>query len=250
MITSQITVILFYAASLMYAAGLGCYLFRSHKALEFFLIFGVLLHLGSQLARGCYLGIFTPNAIFGEVFFLPFVLAMLTALLGLNKKDTPGLRSGIFLVVVFSLVGVFSPKGVMPPSPKSGTVFSTLFFLTEVVAHACFILGGWFALRYLVFKEGQTYFHNLLVWGFVSYSFAQIVGAIWAYLGWASPLSWSPRHLQSASIWCLYAAYLHLRFLPDWKPKNKAWFALAGTVLVLWFGYSGFLWELTMKIGV
>lgn len=250
MIVGQISVILYYTAFLSYLLALCGYFLRRNGLVDFFFLVGLLIHLISQLLRGWFLGVFTPGAIFEEIFFLPFILAFLAVINLFKQENMPGARSAILPVIFFVIIGALSPKGVFPPSPKSNTLFSPLFFLTEVIAHGCFILGGWFALRYLVFKERLPSFHSLLIWGFVFYSFAQIVGAIWCYLGWSSPLSWSPRHLQSAAIWCFYAAYLHLRFLPTWKLKNKAWFAVAGTVIVLWFGYTGFLWEMTMQIGV
>jgi hypothetical protein len=151
--------------------------------------------------------------------------------------------------MVFTCFALIYPAGVAPPTPQEATIFSPLFFCSEVLAHAFFLLGGWYALLYLIGKDKGELFHSSLLWGFVLYSLSQIVGAVWAYLGWAAPLHWSERHLQSASIWCFYAAYIHLRFLSHWTIKNKAWFAVCGLVLVLAFTYGHHFAEMDNRIG-
>jgi hypothetical protein len=144
------------------------------------------------------------------------------------------------------LVALIYPKGVFPPSPQGQTVFSSLFFFFEVLAHACFIMGAWYALSYLRGNDDTRFFHSFIIWGFIFYSIAQVTGAIWCYLGWGSLFNWSQRHLQSAAIWCFYAAYVHLRFLPAWDLKRKAAYSLAGFALVLFFIYLGHLREVNM----
>jgi len=74
-------------------------------------------------------------------------------------------------------------------------------------------------------------------------SAAQVVGAYWAYLGWATPLHWSARHLQSASLWCFYAALLHLRYQPVWNLKTEARFSLIGLALILIFPAASLPWR-------
>jgi len=238
-----------YAACLVY--GLGCLLFflRREQATDACLLSGLLLHTSSQLARGWYLGIFVPNAVLEALFFLPWSMAALAAVSRWIGEDRRTAQSLLLPVLAFCLLAAFAPKGIFPPSPRDQTVFATVFFLTEVLAHACFILGAWLGLRFLLAKSQPQYFHRFVIWGFVSYSAAQIVGAIWCYLGWSAPLNWSPRHLQSASLWCFYAAFLHLRFLPKWPVTRRAWFAVAGAMLVIVFCYSGQLAETGMKIG-
>jgi ABC-type transport system involved in cytochrome c biogenesis permease subunit len=93
-------------------------------------------------------------------------------------------------------------------------------------------------------------YSSCIIWGFILYSIAQVVGAIWCYLGWATLFNWGERHLQSATLWCYFAAYLHLRFLPAWDMRRKAWFSLYGFILVFFFSYSGIFREASMpRIG-
>jgi ABC-type transport system involved in cytochrome c biogenesis permease subunit len=203
-----------------------------------------LFHTVSQVSRGWYTGVPTPFAIVEANFFLPWCLAFLTLSLKMLKWSRQ-VWFGLLPVLLFLALALQYPKGIIPPSPLRQTIFSPLFFLFEVPAQALFILGGLYAARFLRGRN-DTFFDSLLVWGFIFYSIAQVVGAIWCYLGWASLFSWSTRHLLSASIWCLYAAYLHLHFLTAWNMKRKAWFAVAGASLVVFVIVLGHVNEMNM----
>jgi hypothetical protein len=183
---------------------------------------------------------------FEGVFFLPWCLACLVLGLRFFSKDKDLIYTTLVLIFILSVIALLYPKGIFPPSPKVKTIFSPLFFFFEVFAHACFILGAWFAFWYLRGKENARIFHSFVIWGFIFYSIAQVVGAIWSYLGWATLFNWSNRHMQSATLWCFYAAYVHLRFLPAWDMKKKAMFSLVGFLLVLFFSYSSHFNEMNM----
>jgi ABC-type transport system involved in cytochrome c biogenesis permease subunit len=56
--------------------------------------------------------------------------------------------------------------------------------------------------------------------------------------------------MQSATIWCFYAAYLHLHLMPSWDMKRRAGFSLAGALIVFAFSYSGHVIEMNIpRIG-
>jgi fumarate reductase subunit D len=179
-------------------------------------------------------------------FFFPWCLAFLTLCLRFIKNDGRLIYSTLIPILLFLLVALLYPKGIIPPSPQMQTVFSTLFFLFEALAHACFCLAAWFAIHYLYHRKEAAFFDSIAIWGFILYSIAQVVGAIWCYLGWASLFNWSERHLQSASVWCFFAAYIHLRFIPLFDMRKKAWFALAGFILVLFFSFFSHYREMNM----
>lgn len=232
-----------------YGLSLLMFCLRKKNWSELFFVCGFFIHTVSQISRGWYINVFTPNAILGEVFFLPWCLGLLALLFRYIKDDQELIFSILPLIILFIIFAFIYPKGVALPSPQEKTIFSPLFFLSEVMAHTFFLLGGWFAILYLSGKEKGNLFNTCLLWGFVLYSLSQIVGAIWSYLGWAAPLHWSSRHLQSASIWCFYATYIHLRYLSHWTPKKKAWFAVFGFILVLVFSYGQHLAEIDTRLG-
>ncbi len=243
---SDVSLTCLYIAAGGYTVSLFFFKKKKKRLTDFLFIIGFIFHTISQISRGWVIGIFAPNAMFEGVFFLPWCLAFLTLYLRSSKKDRDLIYTAIIPILFFLLIALIYPKGIFPPSPKVQTVFSPLFFFFEVVAHACFCMGAWFSLWYLRGKEHARIFHSFVIWGFILYSIAQVVGAIWCYLGWATLFNWSDRHMQSATLWCYYAAFLHLRFLPAWDMKKKALFSLAGFILILFFSYSSHFSEMNM----
>ena len=243
---SNVFVTCLYLATGAYVCSLVSFMLREERMTEVFFLSGFLFHTISQVSRGWFIGIFIPNAMFEGVFFLPWCLAFLVLCLRFLKTVRILIYSALLPICFFLLIALLYPKGVIPPSPQVQTVFSPLFFVFEVLAHAFFCLGAWFSLRYLYHRKDAGFFDSFVIWGFILYSIAQVVGAIWCYLGWASLFNWSERHLQSASIWCFYAAYIHLRFLQPFDMRKKAWFSLAGFFLVLFFSYLSHFREMNM----
>ncbi len=243
---SDISLTSLYLALAGYAVSLAFFLFRNTDWTDIIFSVAFIAHTISQLSRGWFIGMFIPHAIVEGVFFLPWCLAAFIAVSRLLHREPFLTYSVLFPLIFFMTFALFYQKGVFPPSPLSRTIFSPLFFLFEVSAHACFILGAWFAFRFLRKKEDGHIFHSFIVWGFILYSTAQVVGAIWCYQGWATLFNWSERHLQSASLWCYYAAYLHARFLPSVDSRMKAWLSLAGIFFLVLFSYGGHLKEINM----
>jgi hypothetical protein len=235
-----------YLGAIGYAVSLALYFFKKTDGADILLCVAFLSHTVSQVTRGWFIGIFSPHALVEGVFFLPWCLALFAVSLRFTRNDSRISYSIQYLLLLSLTFALLYPKGVIPPSPLSQTVFSPLFFIFEVTGHACFILGGWFALRFLKGRGEAGLYESFLIWGFISYSIAQVTGAIWCYQGWGTIFNWSERHLQSAALWCYYAAYLHMRFLSSMESKKRAWFSLAGVLLVVLFSYGGHLREIHM----
>ncbi len=243
---STVSVTCLYLAAGSYVLSFVAFALRKEQMTDVCFYGGFLFHTISQVSRGWFIGVFTPNAMFEGVFFFPWCLAFLTLCLTVIKSDARLTFSTLIPILLFLFFTFFYPKGIIPPSYYVQTVFSPLFFVFEVLAHACFCLAGWFALCYLYDRKEAAFFDSIAIWGFILYSTAQVVGAVWCYLGWASLFNWSERHLQSASVWCFFAAYIHLRFIPLFDMRKKAWFALAGFFLVLFFSFFSHFREMSM----
>ncbi|MDL1971398.1 MAG: hypothetical protein LWW94_10645 [Candidatus Desulfofervidaceae bacterium] len=133
----------FYIGLVCYIASFIFSLIKKKRVGKLFCLFGFISHTISLTARAWLIGIFTPNARFNEVFFLPWCLAFLGVVLRVSEdKFVYVLTSVLF----FYILALFFPKGIIPPSPKQNTILSPLFFLFEVLAHACFILGAMMAI--------------------------------------------------------------------------------------------------------
>jgi len=228
----------FLIASGFYFLALFFYFLRRQN-INIIFICGFILHTIFQLSRGLYWGIWLPNPIFDLTYFLPWVMAAISVFGGLFIKDGDNkiiINSMIIPVCFFCLLALIFPRELFPHvGPKHETIFVSLYYSIDNIALSCFIIGGWFAIFHLKGKDQGKKFNSFLIAGFIFYSISQVVGAYWAYLGWSLPMHWSTRHLQSASIWCYYAAVLHLRYFPTWNSKHEAWFALGGAALLLTF---------------
>jgi ABC-type uncharacterized transport system permease subunit len=225
-----------------YLLALIFYFSRRSNISIIFLICGFSLHTIFQLSRGLYWGIWLPNPIFDLTYFLPWLMATVSLAGRFFIKDKDGktiINSMIIPICFFCLFAFIFPREMSPHmGPKHETILVALYYSIDNIALSCFILGAWFAIFHLKGKDQGKIFNSFLIAGFIFYSISQVVGAYWAYLGWSLPMHWSTRHLQSASLWCYYAAVLHLRYLPTWNSKHEARFALAGALLLLFFVYG------------
>ena len=212
----------------------------------FFFIIALFLNGLYLLGRG-FLGseIFLNPVVEGP-FFLPFCLALLTLAHKFFFKEK-NWRNILIIVCLFTFFALLYPKGVLPPTPKKVTLWALLFFCFEIMAHACFLVSLIMTWSVWNKKNKKTFFHSYAVWGFVFYSVSQIVGAVWSYYGWGNTFSWSPRHLSSASIWLLYAAYLHLPFLAEWTVKKRAFFIIFSGLFVIFISYGHYLHEMVFQ---
>ncbi len=74
--------------------------------------------------------------------------------------------------------------------------------------------------------------------GFVLLTFGLLVGSIWAKSAWGDFWVWDPKENWSLVSWLVYAAYLHLTFMPKWRGRRSAWLAIGGFTIIM-FTYLG-----------
>ena len=237
-----------YAAIGLFAASFLLYILKSRAAGFFLLAAGFVVYSLYLAGRGWIAGVFLPNPVVEGPYLLPWALACIAIIAAAMRDERRGLI--LLPLLIFSAGAIFYARGIIPPTPNKLTPWATAFFITEVFAHALFYTGAMRAALFLAAEDSIDTFHNYLVWGFVLYSVAQVTGAIWCYLGWGNTFQWGPRHMSSASIWLIYAAFLHLRFIPGWSGRRRAWFAVAASAAVLGLTWSSYLHEMTFpRIG-
>ncbi len=236
-----------YAALGLYALTLITY-FMKFRGAFWILIAGLIINSLYLLGRGWLGGVFIPNPIFEGPFLLSWCVAFIAVIMKITRKNDDW---GILIIplLLFSLFAVYHAKGMIPPTPKKMTVWALAFFFTETMAHACFYCGAVIAIIFLS-KNNHPSFHSLIIWGFMAFSVSQVVGAIWCYMGWGNTFRWGPRHMTSAAIWLIYAAYLHLRFLPAWDMRRRAWYAVTAAFIVFVSVFKHYLHEMVFpRIG-
>src|SRR4030042_4806741 len=125
---ASVSLTFLYIAIAAYTVSLFFFFLEKKRLTDFLFVIGFIFHTISQVSRGWFIGIFTPNAMFEGVFFLPWCLACLVLGLRLFSKDKDLIYTTLILIFIFPIIALIYPKGIFPPSPKVKTICSPLFF--------------------------------------------------------------------------------------------------------------------------
>src|SRR3569833_1092823 len=74
--------------------------------------------------------------------------------------------------------------------------------------------------------------HRTAVFGFPSWTFAVIAGAIWAESAWGRFWGWDPKETWAFIAWVVYAGYLHARTTAGWRGRPAAGVSVGGLVVL------------------
>ncbi|OWY41135.1 c-type cytochrome biogenesis protein CcsB [Xenophilus sp. AP218F] len=74
--------------------------------------------------------------------------------------------------------------------------------------------------------------------GFLFFTIATILGAMWAADAWGGYWSWDPKETWALIVWLNYAAWLHIRLVKGWRGAPLAWWAVIG-LFVTSFAFLG-----------
>jgi len=113
------------------------------------------------------------------------------------------------------------------------------FAVAAMVSVAYLLTGNGFWNRYLPPKEildEMTY--RLIAIGFIFFTIATILGAVWAAEAWGGYWSWDPKETWALIVWLNYAAWLHLRLIKGLRGNILAWWSIGG-LLITTFCFLG-----------
>ncbi|WP_043649470.1 c-type cytochrome biogenesis protein CcsB [Chitinilyticum litopenaei] len=74
--------------------------------------------------------------------------------------------------------------------------------------------------------------------GFLFFTIATILGAMWAADAWGGYWSWDPKETWALIVWLNYAVWLHMRLVKGWRGAVLAWWSVAG-LFVTTFAFIG-----------
>ena len=74
--------------------------------------------------------------------------------------------------------------------------------------------------------------------GFLFFTIATILGAMWAADAWGGYWSWDPKETWALIVWVNYACWLHLRLIKGVRTEVLAWWAVVGLFLTT-FAFLG-----------
>lgn len=227
--------VLLYAAVGLYALSLWLSFRNRVRGARVILWSGFLLHGAYLCSRAWMTGAFVSSSMLDGEFLMPWALALLALLQGRRASASSTIPSALFLALAFGILASLYPKGIMHLGPNKLSAWANMYFFTDTLGRACFYAGAITAVFTLRGRGEASSWHSFFVWGFVLYTVAQVSGAIWCFLGWAATFKWVEVHMQSAAIWCCFATYLHLPFLPEWNERRRAGFGMVGSFVVLAF---------------
>ncbi|MFA7496898.1 MAG: c-type cytochrome biogenesis protein CcsB [Acidithiobacillus sp.] len=67
--------------------------------------------------------------------------------------------------------------------------------------------------------------YKAIALGFLFFTVATILGAVWAAKAWGGFWSWDPKETWALIVWLNYAGYLHARVVKGWRGNAMAWWS-------------------------
>lgn len=88
------------------------------------------------------------------------------------------------------------------------------------------------------FQMIEEIMYKAIAVGFLFFTIATILGALWAADAWGRYWSWDPKETWAFIVWLNYAVWLHLRLVAGWRGRVLAWWAVIG-LLITAFAFIG-----------
>ncbi len=80
--------------------------------------------------------------------------------------------------------------------------------------------------------------YRAIAFGFLFFTTATILGAVWAAKAWGGFWSWDPKETWALIVWLNYAGYLHARVVKGWRGTSMAWWSFM-SIWVVTFCFLG-----------
>lgn len=153
-----------------------------------------------------------------------------------------------FLIALSVLYATKLDPQIQPLMPALQSNWLAAHVITCFLGYAAFAISALASLVYLF----KLYFSKksdetlevlsgkLIAFGFIFLTLGVLSGAVWANEAWGTYWGWDPKETWSLITWLVYAAYLHGRFMKNWKGKALAWMSILGfaAVVFTYFGVS------------
>lgn len=189
-----------------------------------------------------------------EVFILFIVI---TALMFLYYEGKFALqRLGVFVLTLqLVLVGFvlwysFSRNAhqIQPLIPALQSWWMKIHVPANFIGYGAFGIAAMFGVAELLALRGNRFFppaeqieeamYKAIAVGFLFFTIATILGALWAADAWGRYWSWDPKETWAFIVWLNYAIWLHMRLVAGWRGKILAWWAIIGLFITA-FAFVG-----------
>ena len=191
-----------------------------------------------------------------EVFILFCLITSLLYLFYEEKFNTKKLGAFV-LIVINAAVGFIlwytfdrHADGVQPLVPALQSYWMKIHVPANFIGYGAFSIAAMVSIAYLLSAKKilTSYLPKLAVLddliyksiaiGFIFFTVATILGAIWAAEAWGGYWSWDPKETWALIVWLNYAAWLHYRIVKGLRGTVLAWWALIGLIITT-FAFLG-----------
>jgi len=191
-----------------------------------------------------------------EVFVL---FCLITSLLYLHYEEKLEIKKmGAFVLIIITAAVAFIlwytfEKGadeIQPLVPALQSYWMKIHVPANFIGYGAFAMAAMISVAYLLkdkdiigsylpelnILDEMTY--KAISIGFIFFTIATILGAVWAAEAWGGYWSWDPKETWALIVWLNYAAWLHLRLIKGLRGTVLAWWSLGGLVITT-FAFLG-----------
>ncbi|MFT4173453.1 MAG: c-type cytochrome biogenesis protein CcsB [Rhodocyclaceae bacterium] len=191
-----------------------------------------------------------------EVFVLFTVLTTLMYLFYEQRYATRKL-GGFVMLVISAAVGFLlwysfarDAHEIQPLIPALQSYWMKIHVPANFIGYGAFALSAMVGAAYLLASKGvlakrlpplkvlDDVMYRAISIGFVFFTIATILGALWAAEAWGTYWQWDPKETWALIVWLNYATWLHMRLTKGLRGAVLAWWALIG-LLVTTFAFLG-----------
>lgn len=191
-----------------------------------------------------------------EVFIL---FCLITALLYLYYETRFAARNmGAFVLLIISAAVGFivwysldrQAHEIQPLIPALQSWWMKIHVPANFVGYGAFAIAAMLGVAELLVRRGllatrlpslevlDEVIYRAIAIGFLFFTIATVLGAMWAADAWGGYWSWDPKETWALIVWLNYAAWLHVRLVKGWRGALLAWWAVIG-LLVTSFAFVG-----------
>ncbi|MDB2680161.1 c-type cytochrome biogenesis protein CcsB, partial [Methylophilaceae bacterium] len=158
----------------------------------------------------------------------------------------------INIAVGFILWYTFS-KGadeIQPLVPALQSYWMKIHVPANFIGYGAFAIAAMISIAYLLADKGilksrlpslvilDDLTYKAIAIGFIFFTIATILGAVWAAEAWGGYWSWDPKETWALIVWLNYAGWLHLRLVKGLRGPLLAWWSIIG-LLITTFAFLG-----------
>ena len=216
---------------------------------------GLFVRWGESYLIGADVGHIPVSNLY-EVFVL---FCLITALMYLYYEARYQARQmGAFVLVVISAAVGFilwytfdrQAHEIQPLIPALQSWWMKIHVPANFIGYGAFALSAMLGVAELLAMRGiltnklpkpeviDEVMYKAIAVGFLFFTIATVLGAMWAADAWGGYWSWDPKETWALIVWLNYAAWLHVRLVKGWRGAVLAWWAVIG-LFVTSFAFIG-----------